>query len=145
MKKFIDCLLCKKRVYFKDYKAKHEAEGYFNIRWWAVKKYCSYNCLMVSVAKRNKGAYKLKKSEHNDKVIKLNEILKGKIVYAQCLQKHTNPDIIKGDDYIELELFNQYDKLSKGKGFLPKGKRYVLYLSISDKTKELFDEIHLIE
>ena len=109
-----------------------------------LKKYCDENCRLEFNNRIKKKNYVLKDTEHDNRVRELNKLIKGEFVIVQGRKNSYNPDIIRGETDYELEIFRNFSKLKhKSKNWDAKGKR-VLVVSISDWTRDLFDEVYFL-
>ena len=102
------CKNCGKEILFENYKHRNTI---YKSRFFYVK-YCSKECEKDYVARHRK-PYKLAKTEHNEKVLEVNEFVKGDIVHT--VHGSYFEDIKKGNDSYEVQMLSKCVLLAKSK------------------------------
>ncbi len=92
---------------------------------------------------KRKKPHTLNDTEHNNRVIEINKEICGKIVYKNG--RGYFPDITKGNVCYEIELFRKIEHLKNKARKWNKKNKHILIVVISNKSKEIFDEVYLYE
>ena len=87
--------------------------------------------------------YVLSQTEHNEFVKEINEIIKGDIWYRKTNGEGYNPDITKGSDFYEIELFRKLNHFKLKASKWDRTKKHILILTLSDQSKKFFDETYV--
>ena len=106
------------------------------------KKFCDNNCQIDFNNKLKKKAYLLKETEHNNKLKELNNLIKGDFIICRGKKDSYSPDISKENIDYEMELFRNMNHLKDKVKRWDSSRKHVLIITISDQTKDLFDEVY---
>ncbi|MBI5148380.1 hypothetical protein HZA33_01745 [Candidatus Pacearchaeota archaeon] len=107
-----------------------------------LKKFCTEQCRIEFNNNLKKKNYVLKDTEHDNKLNELNKLIKGEICHVKGKKDSYNPDITKADADYELEVFRNMHHLKNKVGKWNNARKHILIVTLSDQTKELFDEVY---
>lgn len=107
-----------------------------------LKKFCDEQCRLDYNNKLKKKKYVLKETEHNNKLKELNDLIKGEIWFVKGKKDSYNPDLTKENAEYELEIFRNMNHLKDKVSRWDTSKKHILVITISDQTKDLFDEVY---
>ena len=139
MEDFKFCKICGKKIFKKDFIL--NPYNPYNDAAWERRKFCKAECRLINNKKEFK--YKLRETYHNQQLIKLNELIKGKINIVQSIPGKENEDIRTEDTNYEFELLKGLSKFkNKYKKYKDYKKKHILIIGIHPKLKEMFDEVY---
>jgi hypothetical protein len=136
----IKCKNCNKDILFDETRK----DNIYYIKMFPRKKYCNELCMKEYIKKINLKKLQLPINEHNINVKIINNIIHGEIMlYKNKCAPGNNPDIIKDNRCIEIEMFsktNKFKNIEKKKGI-----SNVLIIMIPESTNDIFDEIYFFD
>lgn len=132
------CRQCNKLINYDEYKYKDTAYAWM----WSRKKYCSAAC-EKEYTKSNRKPYKLRETEHNESLLKINDILCGEVIHTNSgSTKGTYfEDLVKDDKSYELQMVNKQALLIKTRRW-GKDKKHVLIVAVPEDVRKRFDEVY---
>ncbi len=132
------CLFCDKELVLEQ-TTNNYLKSNFRLR-----KFCNKECRIKHWNKSKSNQYNLKETEHNQKLKTLNAFIKGRINLSTGKRASYNPDIIQEETDYEMELFRNMKHLKQKVDKWDNSRKHVLVLTISDQTKDLFDEVYFL-
>lgn len=133
------CRQCGMLFNYEDYKYKDTVYSWR----WNNKKYCSTKCEQLYNKIHKKKPYKLAETEHNDNLIKVNELILGEIVYTTSGPNKGGyfEDINKENNSYELQMLDKCPLLAKARKW-NKEKKHILIVAVPEEARKKFDEVY---
>ena len=136
MREFKCCKECGRTIYKDEF-----PKNIYSNHAWDNRKFCNEECRKKGNKKDFK--YQLKKTYHDQSLIKLNNLIKGNINIVQTKTGSENADIETDGINYEFELLHGVHKFKKKYNkYKDNKKKHILIIGIHPKVRDMFDEVY---